>query len=91
MTLLRQMLRQAIRNLRDGREPPRRDTNGEGVVPTISGDVIFRPGQARDMAPGRLKALGDSVNQAVIKTMPLPPAERRREIERCVKKAAAAI
>ena len=91
VTLLRQMLRQAIRNLRDGREPPRRDTNGVGVVPTISGDVIFRPGQARDMAPGRLKALGDSVNQAVIKTMPLPPAERRREIERCVKKAATAI
>ena len=91
VALLRQMLRQAIKNLRDGREPPRRDTNCEGLVPTISGDVIFRPGQARDMDPGRLKALGDSVNQAVIGTMQLPPAERRREIERCVKKAATAI
>ena len=91
VALLRQMLRQAIRNLRDGREPPRRDTNHEGTVPTISSDVIFRPGQGEDMDPGRLRALGDTVNQAVINTMPLPPAERRREIERCVKKAVSAV
>jgi nitrite reductase/ring-hydroxylating ferredoxin subunit len=91
VALLRQMLRQAIRNLRDGRGPPRRDTNHEGTVPTISSDVIFRPGQGEDMDPGRLRALGDTVNQAVINTMLLPPAERRREIERCVKKAVSAV
>ena len=43
------------------------------------------------MDPGQLRALGDLVNKAVIETMPLPPSERRREIECCIKKGVTAV
>ncbi len=89
IAMLRQMLRRAIRDLKKGKEPPRRPANQAGQIPTISSDVIVKlPDEDADERANR-RAFGLAVSDAVVDTMALPHPERRAEIARRVSKLTA--
>ena len=89
VALVRKALRQAVRDLQAGKAPPRRQANADGVLPSISGDVIFPLVDNADRATESLTKIGHIVSQAVTGTMDLPHAARRIEIERRVREAVA--
>lgn len=77
----RRMLRDAIRAVRAGGDPPVPARNADGHVPTMAGDVIVRvpPANADDRAVQR--ALGSRVGEIVAMTLPLTAGERAGIIE----------
>ena len=87
VALYRRMLRQAIRDLAAGKEPPRLRPGPEGRVPTFAGDVIVRlPPSARDdrALQGRM---GRTVGGIVRDTRGLERDARRAAIEERVRTA----
>ena len=85
VALYRRMLRQAIRNLAAGDEPPQLRAGPDGQVPTMAGDVIVRvPASSGDDAELQ-RTVGREVGRIVYETMDLERAARRAEIERRVR------
>ena len=85
VALYRRMLREAIRKLGAGDEPPRLGAGRDGLVPTLAGDVIVRVAASSEDDVGRQRAMGRAVGRIVHETMDLERAERRAEIERRVR------
>ena len=81
----RRMLRQAIRKLQEGIEPVQPDTNADGHIPTMAGDVIVHcPNDEADQSDWQ-KKFANRVGQIVSETKFLSANERCCEIERRVK------
>ena len=85
VALYRRMLRQAVRDLADGHEPPQHRRSPDGKVPTMAGDVIVRspPTNRDDVELQRI--MGREIGRIVHETMSLERAARRAEIERRVR------
>ena len=85
VALYRRMLRQAVRDLADGKEPPPHRRGPDGRVPTMAGDVIVRvpPTNRDDIELQRV--MGREIGRIVHETMDLERAARRSEIERRVR------
>ena len=86
----RRMLRQAIRNLQEGVEPANPETNADGSIPTMAGDVIVHCPGARADHPDWQKAFSHQVGEAVWETRLLSADDRSQEIESRVKSILAA-
>ena len=85
VALYRRMLRQAVRDLAAGNEPPQLSPGSNGQVPTMAGDVIVRaPATNRDDVELQ-RIMGREIGRIVHETMHLERAERRAEIERRVR------
>ena len=85
VALYRRMLRRAVRDLADGREPPRHRRGPDGQVPTMAGDVIVRvPATNRDDVALQ-RTMGREIGRIVRETMDLERSARRAEIERRVR------
>ena len=85
VALYRRMLRQAVRELAAGTEPPQLGAGPDGQVPTMAGDVIVRvPATNRDDVELQ-RIAGREIGRIVHETMDLERAERRAEIERRVR------
>ena len=85
VALYRRMLRQAVRDLADGKEPPPHRRGPDGRVPTMAGDVIVRvpPTNRDDIELQRV--MGREIGRIVHETIDLERAARRSEIERRVR------
>ncbi len=82
--MMRRMLRNAIRAVQKGEDPPRPRPTAEGQIPTTAGDVIVRAVNS-NIADGELqRELGRKVGDIVIDTMPLRHGDRQAEIARRV-------
>ena len=85
VALYRRMLREAIRALAGGEEPPQLRPLSNGQIPTMAGDVIIElPTSNRDDVPLQ-RALGRRIGAIVHDTMSLERGPRRVEIERRVR------
>ena len=82
VALYRRMLRQALRNLEDGREPPQLAPAANGRVPTMVGDVIVRVPVSNHDDTALQRTLGRAIGDIVRYTTDLDHHERRVEIER---------
>ncbi len=82
VAMMRRMIRQGIRAVQAGKEPPTLPRNAEGRIPTMAGDVILRYpiSNSDDLAVQR--DVGRRVGEVVAATRPLPHGERQAEIER---------
>ena len=85
VALYRRMLRQAIRNLAAGDEPPQLRAGPDGRVPTMAGDVIVRVPVSNGDDAELQRTVGREVGRIVYETMELERAARRAEIERRVR------
>jgi nitrite reductase/ring-hydroxylating ferredoxin subunit len=85
VSILRQLLRRAIRDVKKGKEPPRQSKNADGYIPTMAGDVIINvPRTNRDDDEVR-RDLGHKIGAIVLDSMSLVHGERQVEIETRVK------
>ena len=84
VALLRRTLREGIRTVGEGGDPPTLAPTAAGHVPTQCGDVIVDVG---DMPDDReiQGEIGRAIGRIVVETGNLPYAERRAEIERRVR------
>ncbi len=84
VALLRRTLREGIRAVGEGRDPPVLAPTPAGHAPTQCGDVIVDVG---DMPDDReiQGEIGRAIGRIVVETDNLPYAERRAEIERRVR------
>ena len=86
VALYRRMLREAIRALAAGKEPPQLRPGPDDLVPTMAGDVIVRmPASNADDAELQ-RTMGRAVGRIVLETMDLERSARRAEIERRVRR-----
>jgi hypothetical protein len=82
--MMRRMLRNAIRDVQKGEDPPRPQPTADGLIPTTAGDVIVRAVNS-NIADGELqRELGRKVGDIVVDTMALGHGERQAEIARRV-------
>jgi hypothetical protein len=79
------MLREAIRALAAGHEPPQLRAGPDGQVPTMAGDVIVRVPTSNGDDVALQRSMGRQVGAVVRDTLDLARAERRAEIERRVR------
>ena len=85
VALYRRMLRNAIRDLAAGSEPPRLRPRPGREVPTMAGDVIVRaPASNRDDVELQ-RLMGREIGRIVCETMDIERTARRAEIERRVR------
>ena len=87
VAMLRQLIRRSINNVKKGKSPPRVKKQDDGLIHTISCDVIVdlpQKGSDEDDAKFR-KIFGRSVRKIVLDTLPLSYEERQKEVERRVK------
>ena len=85
VALYRRMLRNAIRDLAAGSEPPRLRPRPGREVPTMAGDVIVRaPASNRDDVELQ-RLMGREIGRIVHETMDIERTARRAEIERRVR------
>ena len=82
VAIMRRMIRQGIRAVQAGKNPPSLPRNAEGRIPTMAGDVIVRcpTSNSDDLAVQR--DVGRRVGEVVAATRTLPHGERQAEIER---------
>ena len=85
VALYRRMLREAIRNLAAGDEPPQLRTGPNDLVPTMAGDVIVRVPASNEDDVALQRTVGRAVGRIVFETMDLERGARRAEIERRVR------
>ena len=85
VALYRRMLREAIRNLAAGGEPPQLEAGPAGRVPTMAGDVIVRIPASNADDVELQRAAGRAIGRIVFETMELERPARRAEIERRVR------
>ncbi|SVC74703.1 uncharacterized protein METZ01_LOCUS327557, partial [marine metagenome] len=81
----RRLLKQAIRKLQGGIEPVQPDTNADGHIPTMAGDVIVHCPNGEADQPDWQKKFANRVGQIVSETKFFSANERCCEIERRVK------
>ena len=86
VAMLRVMLKRGIRDLKKGIEPPAPVKNADGLIPTMSGDVIVKVGKSNVDDHKAQEALGKKVGKIVVETLPLAHGEREAEIEKRVRK-----
>ena len=86
VAMLRVMLKRGIRDLKKGIEPPTPVKNADGLIPTMSGDVIVKVGKSNVDDQKAQEALGKKVGKIVVDTLPLAHGEREAEIEKRVRK-----
>jgi len=86
VAMLRVMLKRGIRDLKKGIEPPAPVKNADGLIPTMSGDVIIKVGKSNVDDHKAQEALGKKVGKIVVDTLPLAQGEREAEIEKRVRK-----
>jgi hypothetical protein len=82
--MLRRMLRNAIRAVQKGEDPPRPQPTAEGLIPTTAGDVIVRAVNSNVDDGEFQRELGRKVGDIVIDTMALRHGNRQVEIKRRV-------
>ena len=85
VALYRRMLRDAIRALSTGEEPPQLRAGANGQVPTMAGDVIVRVPVANDDDVELQRAVGRAIGGIVHDTLGIDRSARRAEIERRVR------
>jgi len=87
VAMLRQLVRRSIGNVKRGKSPPRLKTQDDGLIHTISCDVIVDlPKKGNDAEDREFrKIFGHNVHKIVLDTLPLPREARRKEVERRVK------
>ena len=85
VAMLRTMLRRAIRAVTNGKEPVRQKKNADGLIPTMSGDVIVKVLKLNIADHQQQKQFGRKIGAIVAETMPLSHGERQFEIERRVR------
>ena len=85
VALYRRMLRQAIRALAAGDEPPQLRAGPNDLVPTMAGDVIVRVSASNEDDAELQRTVGRAVGRIVWETMDVERAARRAEIERRVR------
>ena len=85
VALDRRMLRQAIRALAAGDEPPPLRTGPNDLVPTMAGDVIVRAPASNGDDVELQRTVGRAVGRIVYETMDVERTARRAEIERRVR------
>ncbi len=85
VAMLRTMLRRAIRAVTNGKEPVRQKKNADGLIPTMSGDVIVKVLKLNIDDHQQQKQFGRKIGAIVAETMPLSHGERQFEIERRVR------
>ena len=86
VVMYRRMLRQAIRDLAAGREPPQPTPRPGDHIPTMAGDVIVRLGKSNRDDARLQRLMGCEIGAIVEDTMALARPERREEIERRVRR-----
>ncbi len=84
IAMMRRMLRDAIRAVRKGEDPPRPQPTAEGLIPTTAGDVIVRATNSNIADDELQRELGRKVGYIVVDTMALGHGDRRAEIARRV-------
>jgi nitrite reductase/ring-hydroxylating ferredoxin subunit len=85
VALLRGMLKRAIRDVAKGADPVLPEKNADGLIATMSGDVIVKLATSNVDDNTLQQKLGHKVGAIVADTMPLAYDERRSEIERRVR------
>ena len=85
VAVYRHMLRQAIRDLAGGREPPQLKPRPGDRIPTMAGDVIVSVPVSNHDDLGLQRSLGQAVGRIVHDTMDIERGDRRAEIERRVR------
>ena len=85
VAMLRGMLKRAIRDVAKGADPVLPEKNADGLIPTMSGDVIVKIAKSNVDDRTLQQELGHKVGAIVADTMPLSHGERRGEIERRVR------
>ena len=85
VALYRRMLRQAIRNLGEGIEPPQPAIAADEVVPTMAGDVIVEMPVSNVDDVALQREMGRCVGDIIFETRELPRSERRIRIEHAVR------
>ena len=84
VALLRRTLREGIRAVGEGGDPPALAPTASGHTPTQCGDVIVDVGDMPDDRETQGE-IGRAIGRIVVETEELPYAERRAEIERRVR------
>ena len=85
VAMLRGVLKRAIRDVAKGADPVLPEKNADGLIPTMSGDVIVKLATSNVDDRTLQQELGHKVGAIVADTMPLSHGERRGEIERRVR------
>ena len=85
VAMLRGVLKRAIRDVAKGADPVLPEKNADGLIPTMSGDVIVKLATSTVDDRTLQQELGHKVGAIVADTMPLSHGERRGEIERRVR------
>ncbi len=85
VALYRRMLRQAVRDLAAGHEPPQLRPGPDRKVPTMAGDVIVCAPATNPDDVELQRLMGREIGRIVHETMNLERAVRRTEIERRVR------
>ena len=85
VAMLRNMLKRAIRDVAKGGEPVRPEKNADGMIPTMSGDVIVKVATSNVDDRNLQEMLGRKIGAIVADTLPFAHCERRSEIERRVR------
>ena len=82
---MRRLLRKGIRKVRDGEPLPRPAPAANGLIPTMSGDVIVSVPKTNRDDDALQEEMGDKVGAIIVDTLPFPHGERQAEIERRVR------
>ena len=85
VAMLRGMLKRAIRDVAKGADPALPEKNADGMIPTMSGDVIVKIAKSNVDDRTLQQELGHKVGAIVADTMPLAHDKRQGEIERRVR------
>ena len=85
VAMLRNMLKRAIRSVAKGEDPARPTKNADGLIPTMSCDVIVKVTTSNVDDRKLQQRLGRKVGAIIADTLLLSHSERRREIEQRVR------
>ncbi len=85
VAMLRVMLKRAIRDLKNGSEPPIPKKNADGLIPTMCGDVIVKIDESSLEDHKMRETLGRKVGKIVVETLPLTQGDRAMMIEKRVR------